>query len=178
MKDENFTSTAQEKVRIGNFKELYNKKYGDIANLSHKHMMTPEQLFNIAVKYFSWAESQAIRAIETASYQGIVTENLVHKPRIFTLNGFCLYCGVTTSAIQTWRKSPGFDDVIAFIDSVILEQKYQLAASNLINAGFVGKEIGIDKAAEVNVQNNVSAGAVSVTPDEFKEAVKDILGEL
>lgn len=178
MKDENFTSTAQEKVRIGNFKELYNKKYGDIANLSHRHPMTPETVFNLAVKYFSWAEDQAIKAIETASFQGAVVENLVHKPRIFTLNGFCLYCGVTASSIQSWRSSPGFSEVMEFIDAVIHEQKYQLAASNLINAGFVGKEIGIDKAAEVSVQNNVSAGAVSVTPDEFKAAVKDILGEL
>lgn len=178
MKDENFTSTAQEKVRIGNFKELYNKKYGDIANLNHRHPMTPETVFNLAVKYFSWAEDQAIKAIETASFQGVVTENLVHKPRVFTLNGFQLYCGVTSGAIQSWRASPGFSEVMEFIDSVITEQKYQLAASNLINAGFVGKDIGIDKAAEVNVQNNVSSGAVSVTTDEFKEAVKDILGEL
>lgn len=178
MKDENFTSHANEKVRIGNFKELYNKKYGDIANLNHRHPMTPETVFNLAVKYFSWAEDQAIKAIETASFQGVVTENLVHKPRVFTLNGFQLYCGVTYGAIQSWRASPGFSEVMEFIDSVIIEQKYQLAASNLINAGFVGKDIGIDKAAEVNVQNNVSAGAVSVTTDEFKEAVKDILGEL
>lgn len=178
MKDENFTSHANEKVRIGNFKELYNKKYGDIANLNHRHPMTPETVFNLAVKYFSWAEDQAIKAIETASFQGVVTENLVHKPRVFTLNGFQLYCGVTYGAIQSWRASPGFSEVMEFIDSVIIEQKYQLAASNLINAGFVGKDICIDKAAEVNVQNNVSAGAVSVTTDEFKEAVKDILGEL
>lgn len=174
MKDENFTSQAQEKVRIGNFKELYNKKYGDIANLSHKHMMTPEQLFDFAVKYFSWAEDQAIKAIETASFQGVVTENLVHKPRVFTLTGFCLYCGVTTSAIQTWRKSPGFDEVIAFIDSVVREQKYQLAASGIVNPGMISKELGIDKPQEINITSTSSANDV----DTMKEALESVISKL
>lgn len=172
MKDENFTSQANEKVRIGNFKELYNKKYGDIANLNHRHPMTPETVFNLAVKYFSWAEDQAIKAIETASFQGVVTENLVHKPRVFTLNGFQLYCGVTYGAIQSWRASPGFSEVMEFIDSVITEQKYQLAASNLINAGFVGKDIGIDKAAEVNVKNIVN------DTQTIEDAVKSVLDKI
>lgn len=172
MKDENFTSHANEKVRIGNFKELYNKKYGDIANLNHRHPMTPETVFNLAVKYFSWAEDQAIKAIETASFQGVVTENLVHKPRIFTLNGFCLYCGVTASSIQSWRASPGFSEVMAFVDSVIHEQKYQLAAANIINAGFVGKEIGIDKPAEVNVSSVVN------DKQTVEDAVRSVLDKI
>ena len=174
MKDENFTSTAQEKVRIGNFKELYNKKYGDIANLSHRHPMTPETVFNLAVKYFSWAEKQAIKAIETASFQGVVTENLVHKPRVFTLNGFCLYCGVTASSIQSWRASPGFAEVMEFIDSVIREQKYQLAASGIVNPGMISKELGIDKPQEITITNTSSANDI----DTMKEALDSVISKL
>lgn len=174
MKDESFTSTAQEKVRIGNFKELYNKKYGDIANLSHRHPMTPETVFNLAVKYFSWAEDQAIKSIETASCQGVVTENLVHKPRVFTLNGFCLYCGVTASSIQSWRASPGFAEVMEFIDSVIREQKYQLAASGIVNPGMISKELGIDKPQEITITNTSSANDV----DTMKEALESVISKL
>ena len=176
MKDENFTSQANEKVRIGNFKELYNKKYGDIANLSHRHPMTPETVFNLAVKYFSWAEDQAIKAIETASFQGIVTENLVHKPRVFTLSGFQLYCGVTHRAIQSWRSSPGFSEVMEFIDSVIYEQKYQLAANNIVNSGLIGKDLGIDKPQEVNI-NNASNAAVN-DEESMKAALASVMDKL
>lgn len=174
MKDENFTSHANEKVRIGNFKELYNKKYGDIANLNHRHPMTPETVFNLAVKYFSWAEDQAIKAIETASFQGVVTENLVHKPRVFTLNGLCLYCGVTASSIQSWRASPGFSEVMEFIDSVIREQKYQLAASGIVNPGMISKELGIDKPQEITITNTSSANDV----DTMKEALESVINKL
>lgn len=174
MKDKNFTSHANKKVRIGNFKELYNKKYGDIANLNHRHPMTPETVFNLAVKYFSWAEDQAIKAIETASFQGVVTENLVHKPRIFTLSGFCLYCGVTASSIQSWRASPGFSEVMEFIDSVIREQKYQLAASGIVNPGMISKELGIDKPQEITITNTSSANDV----DTMKEALESVISKL
>ncbi|UXQ90398.1 terminase small subunit [Escherichia phage TR2] len=174
MKDENFTSQAQEKIRSGNFKAMYNKKYSDITTLSKNRIMTPEQLFDLAVKYFSWAESQAIKAIETASFQGVVTENLVHKPRVFTLTGFCLYCGVTHSAIEKWRKSEGYDEVIAFIDSVIREQKYQLAASGIVNPGMISKELGIDKPQEITISNNSSANDVGT----MKEALESVISKL
>ena len=118
-KDENFTSTAQEKIKRGNFKKMYNKKYGDIFQISNNRLFTPEQLFDMAVKYFSWAEENAIKAAETASFQGIVTENLVHKVRVFTINGLCLFCGITQKSYAQWRGEPGYSEVIEFIDSVI-----------------------------------------------------------
>lgn len=176
--DQEFTSRAQDKIKRGNFKDLYNKKYGDIANLNHRHNYTPEQVFSLAVKYFSWAEENAIKAAETAAFQGIVTENLVHKTRVFTLKGLRLFCGFSSGVLVKWRGEPGFCDVMDFIDDVIYEQKFQLAANGIVNASFIGKELGIDKAAEVNVTSNSSASAAAVTPEEFKEAVKDILGDL
>lgn len=174
--DRDYTSVAQEKIKVGNFKALYLKQYGEIAKLNHRHNYTPEQVFNLAVKYFSWAEENAIKAAETAAFQGIVTENLVHKVRIFTLNGLSLYTAISKNTLMNWRKEPGFSDVMEFIDGVIHEQKFQLAANGIINAGFIGKDIGIDKPAEINIDNSNSLSAV--TTEEVKDAVRDILGEL
>lgn len=160
-------------VKALNFKELYNKRYGDIARMNHSHNMTPEQVFDLAVRYFTWAEENHIQAAETASFQGDVYESKVYKPRIFTINGFRLYAGVSDSVIHKWRREPGFCDVMEFVDTVVSEQKFQLAANNMVNASFIGKEIGIDKPASVNV--DASTTVESVTADEVKDAVKDIL---
>lgn len=174
MKDENFTSATQEKIRKGNFKQLYNMKYGEIAKMSQTHQVTPEQVFNLAVKYFAWAEENAVKACETASFQGIVTENLVHKARVFTINGLQLYCGFSSGVIHKWRSDPGFKDVMEYVDMVIREQKYQLAVNGIINPALISKELGLDKPTEINV----SASSAVITTDEFKDAVNDILGEL
>lgn len=162
--------------KIGNFKELYNKKYGDIANLKINHKFTPEQVFDLAVRYFSWAEQQSIMAAETASYQGVVTESPVHKPRVFTITGFQLFCGVTGNAISHWRSSPGFSDVMHFVDSVIYEQKFQYAALGIINANLIGKDLGIDKPQEVNI-NNASSATVN-DEEAMKRALESIMDKL
>lgn len=99
-------------VKALNFKELYNKRYGDIARLNNAHTLTPEQVFDLAIRYFEWAEKNHIEAAETASFQGDVYESKIHKPRIFTLNGLRLFCGFSESVTLKWRKEPGFSEVM------------------------------------------------------------------
>lgn len=165
-------------VKACNFKKLYNKQYGDIAKMTKAHKYTPEQVFDLAVRYFTWAEENHIQAAETASFQGDVYESKIHKPRVFTLNGFRLFAGLSASVLEKWRREPGFSDVMDFIDGVVYEQKFQLAANNIVNAGFIGKEIGIEKPATVTIENNTISSVDAVTAEEVKEAVIDILEKI
>lgn len=162
-------------VQALNFKELYNKKYGDIVTIGKRHSYTPEQVFELAIKYFEWAEREHLEAAETTSFQGVVSEHKVHKPRVFTLNGLRLFCGFSEAVLSKWRKEDGFSDVMEFIDGVIYEQKFQLAANGVIHAGFIGKEIGVDKPTSVAVETNVNTSIDAVNAEEVKEAVRDIL---
>ncbi|QPD96336.1 terminase small subunit [Enterobacter phage N5822] len=126
-----------------NFKKLYNKQYGDIATLGKQHRYTPEQVFNLAVKYFEWAESNALKAAESSSFRGRTYQDEVNKPRVFTFNGLRLFCGWSRCAMEKWKKEPGFSEVMEFIESVIYEQKFQLAANGVINAAFIAKDTGL-----------------------------------
>ena len=146
--------------------------------MTKAHKYTPEQVFDLAVRYFTWAEANHIQAAETASFQGEVYESKIHKPRVFTLNGFRLFAGLSASVLEKWRREPGFSDVMDFIDGVVYEQKFQLAANNIVNAGFIGKEIGIEKPATVTIENNTRASVDAVTAEEVKEAVIDILEKI
>lgn len=158
----------------GNFKTLYNKKYGDIAMVAVNRKYTPEEVFDFAVRYFTWAEGEAIKAIETAAFQGVVSENLIHKPRVFTLTGLALFMGVKIGSFARWRSEPGYSDVMEFIDNVIYEQKYQLGVAGIINATIVGKELGIDKPQEITISNNSTANDV----DSMKEALESVISKL
>ncbi|QGH77210.1 terminase small subunit [Escherichia phage BEK1-1] len=167
-------SKAALKMGEGNFKALYNKKYGDIAMVAINRKYTPEEVFDFAVRYFSWAESEAIKAIETAAFQGVVSENLVHKPRVFTLTGLALFMGVNINRFARWRTEAGYSDVMEFIDNVIYEQKYQLGVAGIISSTIVGKELGIDKPQEITISNNSTANDV----DSMKEALESVIGKL
>lgn len=167
-------SKAALKMGEGNFKALYNKKYGDIAMVAINRKYTPEEVFNFAVRYFSWAESEAIKAIETAAFQGVVSESLVHKPRVFTLTGLALFMGVNINRFARWRTEAGYSDVMEFIDNVIYEQKYQLGVAGIISSTIVGKELGIDKPQEIKISNNSTANDV----DSMKEALESVISKL
>lgn len=163
-------------VQGGNFKELYRKEFGTV--LGKTRQTTPKQLFDLAVKYFEWAEDNAIKAAETASFQGDVEESLVHKPRVFTVTGFKLFCNLSDGTIARYRSEPDYAEVMEFVDSVINEQKFQLAANGIINASFIGKDLGIDKPASINIDNTSSAAAVATTEDAMKDAVNSVLDML
>ena len=167
-------SKAALKMGEGNFKALYNKKYGDIAMVAINRKYTPEEVFDFAVRYFSWAESEAIKAIETAAFQGVVSESLVHKPRVFTLTGLALFMGVNINRFARWRTEAGYSDVMEFIDNVIYEQKYQLGVAGIISSTIVGKELGIDKPQEITISNNSTANDV----DSMKEALESVISKL
>ena len=162
-----------------NFKRLYNKKYGDIVTLNQSHRYTPEQVFDMAIRYFEWAEQNALKSAETSSFQGRTYQDAINKPRIFTLNGLRLFNSWSKCALEKWRKEPGFKEVMEFIDTVIYEQKYQLAANGVVSANFIGKDLGLDNAPQINVSATAENTSIdAVTAEEVKEAVIDILEKI
>lgn len=165
------TKTTKDYLESGNFKALYNKQYGDIAKISKQASMTPQQVFEQAVAYFTWAESNSIKAAETASFQGEVTESKIHKVRVFTVTGMCLYLGISNKTFERWRSMDGYRDVAEWIDSVIYEQKFQLAVNGIVNSSFIAKDIGLDKPTTINVEANNQ----SVNGEQLQDAVKSVL---
>lgn len=161
-----------------NFKRLWNKRYSDLigTEIDRRTMLTPDQVMNLIVQYFEWAELNAIKAGETASFQGRVYQDTIHKPRIFTWDGMSLFCGFSSSALSRWKLKPGYDVVIEFAESVIREQKYQLAANGMINSTMISKELGIDKGDTFNISANAETEVNS--EEAMKNAVKSVLNKI
>lgn len=161
-----------------NFKKLWNKRYSDLvgSKIDKRATLTPEQVMNLIVQYFEWAELNAIKAGETASFQGRVYQDTIHKPRIFTWEGLKLFCGFSGTALAKWKLKPGYDVVIEFAESVIKEQKYQLAANGMINSTMIAKELGIDKGDTFNISAN--AKEQDNTEEAMKNAVASVLSKI
>lgn len=161
-----------------NFKKLYNKQYADIvgANISGNNKLTPEQLMQLVVNYFEWAETNAIKAGAESSFQGRTYQDTITRPRVFTWNGLTLFLGVSTGIIQRWKRQPGYMEVLDFADQVIREQKYQYAANGMINTNMIAKELGIDKGDTFNISANAEAEAN--TEEAMEKAVISVLSKL
>lgn len=161
-----------------NFKKLWNKQYSDLigTKLDKRATLTPEQVMNLIVQYFEWAELNAIKAGETATFQGRVYQDTIHKPRIFTWEALKLFCGFSGTALAKWKLKPGYDVVIEFAESVIKEQKYQLAANGMINSTMIAKELGIDKGDTFNISANAETEVN--TEEAMKNAVASVLSKI
>ncbi|HAK2374308.1 TPA: terminase [Salmonella enterica] len=161
-----------------NFKRLWNKRYSELVGgeVDKRATLTPEQVMNLMVQYFEWAELNAIKARETASFQGRVYQDTIHKPRIFTWEGLQLFCGFTGATLANWKHKPGYDVVVEFAASVIKEQKYQLAANGIINSTMIAKELGIDKGDTVNISANTNEQ--DNTEEAMKNAVASVLSKI
>ncbi|WEY17726.1 terminase small subunit [Vibrio phage Vc1] len=161
-----------------NFKKLYNKQYTDIVggSINNKSELTPEQLMQLVVNYFEWAETNAIKAGGSESFQGRTYQDTIHRPRVFTWNGLTLFPGVSTGIIQRWKRQPGYMEVLDFADMVIREQKYQYAANGMINTNMIAKELGIDKGDTFNISANAEAEAN--TEEAMEKAVESVLSKL
>lgn len=157
------------------FASLYDKDFQSIMD-ARQLRIQPHDLFRLIVEYFKWAEDNALVVGETASYQGEVTEHAIHKPRIFTISSLALFCGITESIYIRWRDDPVYADVIAFADSVIKEQKYQLAVNGVINPNLISKELGIDKPTTITVESRSTA--IASTEQEMKAAVESVLDKI
>lgn len=166
--------TDEKRKPAFNFKRLYNQKYGDIAHLHKNRQYTPEQVFIMAQKYFEWAEENAIKASETASFRGQVFEGRVHKPRVFTWAGFRLFCGLAEATIHNWKRADGYREVMDFVATVIDEQKYQLAVNGIISPSIIGKELGIDK----QLPGAVADSSHQITDEAMKRAVESVIDKL
>ncbi len=161
-----------------NFKKLWNKQYSELVGnkLDKQNKLSPDQVMTLIVKYFEWAESNAIKAGETASFQGVVYQHTVRKPRIFTWEALKLFCGFSGGALAKWKLTPGYDVVVEFAESVIKEQKYQLAANGMINSTMIAKELGIDKGDTFNISANAETEVN--TEEAMEKAVVSVLSKL
>lgn len=128
-----------------NFGRLYSRKYKDVIHADRA--LTAEQLYELCVAYFQWAEKNPFNTPETANFQGRVFQGEAKKIRPFTVVSLCLFVGMATKTWREWRngaKGADIQEVIAWAESVINEQKYSGAMAGVFNSNFVMKDLGMD----------------------------------
>lgn len=113
-----------------------------------KKYETPEMLWEKCSGYFKWVYDNPLMAAETVKFQGKSELTSVPKMRAMTVTGLCVYLGITPETWYNWKKTrPDLSETQTIAESVIYVQKVEGAASDLLNASFIGKEIGlVDKS--------------------------------
>lgn len=126
------------------FEALYAKHPG-----RPRKFETPDDLWEAAVAYFEWAESNPVEDEELFAYQGDVTRETVDRPQAFTISGFCRHANVARNTFDEYAKREEYLGVISGIKEVMTTQKFTLAAANMLNANLISRDLGLADKREL-----------------------------
>lgn len=107
------------------------------------HKYTPKGLWEEAVKYFEWIESNPLYEEKGFAFQGVVTKEKFAKMRAMTITGFCLFADITLQTFENYKEKEDFLDIITRIEYIIRSQKFEGAAAELLNPNIISRELGL-----------------------------------
>ena len=98
----------------------------------------------------------------------------VPKMRAMTISGLCLFLDISTQTWHDYCKREDFIDVTSKIDRVIRDQKFSGAASDMLNANIIARDLGLTDKKEVDAKHSFG----DMTDDQIEERIKALEHEL
>lgn len=129
---------------------------------------SPDDLWSACCEYFDWVEANPLYEDKLVTFQGFATHEPVAKMRAMTLAGLCFFIDISRKQWTEWRESrPDLGDVISRAEDVIYQQKFAGAASDLLNANIISRDLGLADKSDVNSQTTVTFNTVyEAGPDD------------
>jgi hypothetical protein len=81
--------------------------------------------------------------------KGTVVRSYERVMRPYSFRGLALRMGISMGTLNNYRTYPDCSDVMAWIDDVIYNQKFEAAAANMLNAAFIARDLGMAEKTEL-----------------------------
>jgi len=152
----------------------------------------PKVLWREACKYFEWCDEnplmkteqikgRKLRIVKDEEEEGEVKiddSGLIQMPlmRAYTWEGLELYLGL--ESLREYKTNPDYEDfsqVIGHISKIIYSQKFTGAASGLLNANIIARDLGLSDKKELTGKDGESLFS-NVSDDKAKEIAEKITG--
>lgn len=135
---------------------------------------TPDEMWERCCLYFEYVKQNPLFEEKVFQFQGEPVHASVTKPRAMTIKALCVHLGCTKETWANYRKREGFDEVCELVDSIIYTQKFELAAADLLNAGLIGRDLGLSD----KVEQTGSVTHINYSPEDYKRAQKELESKL
>lgn len=132
-----------------------------------------EDLMKACLEYFEWVEDNPLMECRLISFQGEGTLKEVPKMRAMTISGLSIFLGINHDTWKAWRKDKDFSAVTQEVDAIILTQKFEGAAADLLNANIISRDLGLSDKSDVT-QRAVQITS-EMTPEDAAKAYREIM---
>ena len=120
-------------------------------DISQTPYYTPVEVLEVFEEYSGYIADNPLIDKVLNQKTGEVQE--VEKPRAMTVKGFCLYAGLSYSTFRKYSNDIRYKAIINAIKDAIYVQKFEHAAVNLMNAGFIARDLGLADKHEHEVSD-------------------------
>ena len=118
---------------------------------------SPEQLWSACLEYFQWVEDNPLMETKVFHSNGQITKTEVPKMRAMTIDGLCIFLGITDQTLYNYRdKSKDFLDVVREAERVIRTQKFTGAAADFLNPNIIARDLGLKDSTETRHSGEVT----------------------
>jgi len=129
----------------------------------------PEDLFDACMQYFKYSEDNPLMEEKVFCFKGHVTRTEVSKLRALTLQGLCIFIGMTRETWGQYRKKEDYSDICTTVEEIMYNQKLQGASADLLNASIIARHLGLKDHQDHSSDN----GSMSTQP--LTEKQKELL---
>lgn len=127
---------------------------------------TPQELAKVASDYFEWVEENPLLSDEVYGAKE-PTHFDMKKMRAMTIQGLCIFARISLQTWHNYKAKSAFIEVCSRIESVIYNQKFEGAASGLLNPNIIARDLGLVDKKEV--ENKGEKRYVLVTPSNNRK---------
>lgn len=118
----------------------------------------PSALWESATEYFEWCDQNPLPSIEFNGKDAV--ECIVPKMRAYTYSGLCVYLDCDDETFHGVRELKDFVAIYTRICKIIYTQKFEGAASGLLNASIIARDLGLIDKSENNTSVRMDSEAL------------------
>jgi hypothetical protein len=138
---------------------------------------SPDDLWAACVEYFEWVEDNPLYEMKPFAYQGVVVQEAVAKMRAMTMMGLCNFLDIGTSTWADYRSRKDFSEVVARVERIMRQQKFEGASADLLNPNIIARDLGLADKQQVSGDPDspilVQHGAASSKLAEFLNGIAE-----
>jgi hypothetical protein len=132
----------------------------------------PEDLKAACEEYFEYVDNHPLWESKAFSYEGSAFDHPIDKMRAMTLDGLCVFLGISRKTWHNYQNKEEFLQVVEYVEMVMREQKLTGAAAGLLNANIIARDLQLRDASDVNIKATVSYKEMS--DDDLDREIEDL----
>jgi hypothetical protein len=134
---------------------------------------TPDLLFDACMQYFKAVEDNPLQEEKAFAYLGSVKKENISKMRAMTIQGLCIFIGMTRETWGQYRKKEDFSDVCATVEEIMYNQKLTGASADLLNASIIARHLGLkDHQDHSSEDGSMSPSESTLTKEQALELLR------